>query len=136
MVADYEPLARSLGSDRSLERFTFLGSGAYYGLAAEAMLKMKEMSLTPWEAFHVLEFRHGPKSVISHGACVVGLISDRAAAEELKVLAEMRKLGATTIAVVESAAELPRRVADEVVELRSGVSALARSALLLPFLVA
>lgn len=84
------------------ERFTryfCLGSGPRYGIAAEAMLKMKEMSLTSAEPFHVMEFRHGPKSMIDTETVVIGLISDAGWAAEIAVLEEMKALGATTIAI-------------------------------------
>jgi glucosamine--fructose-6-phosphate aminotransferase (isomerizing) len=64
LLARYEELARSLGSDLDMDRFYFLGSGPRYGLACETNLKMKEMTLTHSEPFHFLEFRHGPKSML------------------------------------------------------------------------
>lgn len=78
-------------------RCFYLGSGSRYGLACEAMLKMKEMSLTHAEAFHPMEFRHGPKSMVDEQTLVVGLLSETGYAEEKAVLNEMRQLGATTI---------------------------------------
>jgi glucosamine--fructose-6-phosphate aminotransferase (isomerizing) len=92
---------RALGGDLSLERFFFLGNGPFYGLAEEAMLKMKEMSLTYSEGYHPLEFRHGPMSMADATALVVGLISDRAAAQEMAVLRDMRELGARTLAIAD-----------------------------------
>jgi glucosamine--fructose-6-phosphate aminotransferase (isomerizing) len=83
-----------LAGRAELDRFFFLGSGVHYGLASEAMLKMKEMSLTGSEAYHFLEFRHGPMSMIQASAAVIGLIdSDRLGAEQA-VLDEMAGLGA------------------------------------------
>lgn len=78
-------------------RYFYLGSGPRYGLACEAMLKMKEMSLTHAEASHPMEFRHGPKSMVDEQTLVVGLLSETGYAEEKAVLNEMRQLGATTI---------------------------------------
>jgi len=80
-------------------RYFCLGSGPRYGIAAEAMLKMKEMSLTSAEPFHVMEFRHGPKSMIDTETVVIGLLSDTAWTAESAVLTEMKALGATTIAI-------------------------------------
>lgn len=45
--------------------FFALGSGFNYGLAVEADLKMKEMTLIPSYSYHLMEFNHGPKSLIS-----------------------------------------------------------------------
>jgi glucosamine--fructose-6-phosphate aminotransferase (isomerizing) len=94
-----ESLAQQLGSRVNLERIFFLGSGLQYGIANEAMLKMKEMSLTNSEAFHFLEFRHGPMSMADELALVVGLVSDEARAHEDRVLSQMKGLGAWTLAL-------------------------------------
>lgn len=131
LVARHEELARTLARDKSLVRFIFLGSGAQYGLACEAMLKMKEMSLSPSEAFHFLEFRHGPMSVVAPGTLIVGLLGERAYEQEVKVLNEMQALGARVLAVGENPANL---AAEHVVSLSSGLPELPRSILLLPVL--
>jgi len=81
------------------KRYFYLGSGPRYGLAAEAMLKMKEMSLTSAEAFHTLEFRHGPKSMIDEETIVIGLLSETGYSAEIAVLQEMKALGATTLSI-------------------------------------
>ena len=76
-----------------------LGSGLQYGIANEALLKMKEMSLTNSEAFHFLEFRHGPMSMADEQALVVGLVGDEARDHEERVLSQMKALGAWTLAL-------------------------------------
>jgi glucosamine--fructose-6-phosphate aminotransferase (isomerizing) len=98
-IANYGDLARTLGMDRRIERFFFLGSGALRGIASEAMLKMKEMSLSYSEAFHVLEFRHGPMSMVNDHSLVVGLLSEEAYAQEVAVLNEMAGRGAQVLAL-------------------------------------
>jgi len=50
------------------------------------------MSLSQSEAFHFMELRHGPKSVVGNGTIVVGFVGDTARQEEAKVLAEMESL--------------------------------------------
>lgn len=92
-------LATQWGTQAGLEKFFFLGSGPRYGLACEAMLKMKEMSITHSEAFHFLEFRHGPKSMVDDAACVIGLLGSRTFDHEAAVLNEMMSMGGTTIAL-------------------------------------
>lgn len=79
------------------QRIFYLGSGALYGLACEAMLKMKEMSLTSAEAFHPMEFRHGPKSMVDDQTLIVGLLDADCYDAEIAVMSEMRALGATVI---------------------------------------
>jgi glucosamine--fructose-6-phosphate aminotransferase (isomerizing) len=93
------PLTEEMGSRASLDRFFFLGSGPHYGLANEAMLKMKEMSLSYSEAFHFLEFRHGPMSMVNGQALVVGLLSPEAQVHERQVLDEMAALGGQVLAL-------------------------------------
>jgi glucosamine--fructose-6-phosphate aminotransferase (isomerizing) len=125
LVGDYEGLARSTGADLALDRTYWLGSGPRYGLACEASLKMKEMTLTHSEPFHFLEFRHGPKSMVSSTTLVVGLLSDRARAHEAAVLDEMRGLGARTLSLGEQDAD---------VAFASGLPAAVRNVLYLPVL--
>ena len=45
LLERYGDLAQSLGENGAIAKFFFLGSDALYGIACEAMLKMKEMSL-------------------------------------------------------------------------------------------
>lgn len=92
-------LAESLGSSHNLSKFVFLGSGPFNGLANEAMLKGKEMSLTQTEAFHFMEFRHGPISIVDRQTLVVGLLSEEGLDYELDVLEDVRALGAYVVAL-------------------------------------
>ncbi len=83
------------------ERVIFLGSGPYYGLASEGMLKLKEMALGWSEAYHFLEFRHGPISLVDERTLVVALLSDHAAGAEQAVLADVRRWGGQTLVIGE-----------------------------------
>ena len=101
-IAAAREKAAQFADPSRFERVFYLGSGPRYGLAAEAMLKMKEMSLTSAEAFHPLEFRHGPKSMVDERTLIVGLLDADAAngrtfAAENAVLNEMQALGATVV---------------------------------------
>lgn len=125
LLAAYDSLARELGANLGLDRFYFLGSGSRYGLACEAGLKMKEMTLTHSEPFHFLEFRHGPMSMVTESAMVVGLVSDKNFSHEQAVLNEMREKGGTIL----SLAEAGTRVA-----FGSGIPASVRNILYLPVL--
>jgi len=98
-IEDAARIASSFTDSQRFQRYFYLGSGLRYGLASEAMLKMKEMSLTSAEVFHPLEFRHGPKSMVDQETVVVGLLGDKAYAAEHAVLKEMKALGATTLAI-------------------------------------
>jgi glucosamine--fructose-6-phosphate aminotransferase (isomerizing) len=74
------------------ETAVFLGGGPLYGVAVEATLKLIEMSLTRAVAYHALEVRHGPRSVIDEQTLVVGLGSRRGADHERAVLEELSGL--------------------------------------------
>lgn len=130
----YAGLARQLGEDKRIERFFFLGSGLLYGIACEAMLKMKEMSLSYSEAFHVLEFRHGPMSMVDERALVVGLLSDEAHAQEAAVLRDMRARGAKTLALAEQDYGLSLSDTHHFMHLNTGLPAWARPVAYLPAL--
>jgi glucosamine--fructose-6-phosphate aminotransferase (isomerizing) len=127
-------LARSIGEDLSIQRFFFLGGGPLYGLASEAMLKTKEMALTWSEAYHPLELRHGPKSVVDKETLIVALMSDSGLGAEVRVLREMKELGARTLALVEEVDNLDEDSVDYVVELQSGLTEWERGVLYMPFI--
>ncbi|MBA3945605.1 MAG: SIS domain-containing protein [Herpetosiphonaceae bacterium] len=132
VMAEAGTLPETIGADLSLQRYFFLGSGALYGFACEAMLKTKEMTTSWAEAYHTLEFRHGPMSVVDSSSLVVGLISDSIAEAEIAVLKQMKGLGARTLALTETRGTYDWTGIDQVVELRSGVSEWERGALYLP----
>ena len=106
LMRDFEPVAREIGENPGFDRFYFLGSGIRYGLACEANLKMKEMTLTHSEPFHTLEFRHGPMSMVNENAVVVGLVSESNFSHEKAVLNEMQALGGKTVALAKSNADV------------------------------
>jgi glutamine---fructose-6-phosphate transaminase (isomerizing) len=106
MLQEYGDLALAIGADLDIDRFYFLGSRALYGLASELSLKMKEMTLSHSEPFHTLEFRHGPRSMATEGACVVGLLSEGRRTLEQAVLAEMVDQGAQLLTMDEHDADV------------------------------
>jgi glutamine---fructose-6-phosphate transaminase (isomerizing) len=99
ILAQTGEMAQRLGENQDLSRFFFLGSGPLYGIACEAMLKMKEMSISHSEAFHFMEFRHGPKSLVDEHSLLVGLLSQRALRHERSVLAECTEMGGSVLAL-------------------------------------
>jgi len=127
-------LPRHLGVDESLQRFFFLGGGPYYGLACEAMLKTKEMTRSWAEAFHPLEFRHGPMSVVDDHSLVVCLVSDSEQEAEARVVRDMQKLGARILVLTDDASRADWSGIEYLVELQSGLNEWERGALYLPFI--
>jgi glucosamine--fructose-6-phosphate aminotransferase (isomerizing) len=116
-------LAVEIGADISIDRFYWLGSGPRYGLAAELSLKMKEMSLSHSEPFHFLEFRHGPKSMVTPSSLVIGLQSSINQQHESAVLADVKTLGGSVVEIAETGASF---------QFNSGLDEAIRNVLYLP----
>ena len=123
LLTNYAPLAERLGRDTALGRFYFLGSGPRYGLACELSLKLKEMTLTHSEPFHFLEFRHGPQSMVTDTALIIGLVSEANGDKERAVLNEMQARGAQVLSLSEEDAD---------VSFASGLAETVRNPLYLP----
>lgn len=102
LIENFTSAAQEIGASQEIDRFYFLGSGVRYGLASEASLKMKEMTLSHSEPFHFLEFRHGPMAMVTNGTLVVGLLSEMRRTHEKAVLDEMHTLGARILSLGEN----------------------------------
>ncbi len=102
LLKNYAALGAEIGRDAGIDRFYFLGSGPRYGLACELSLKMKEMSLSHSEPFHFMEFRHGPKSMVTPSAVVIGLRSTVNGEREAAVLEDMKGLGGRIVDIAEA----------------------------------
>jgi glutamine---fructose-6-phosphate transaminase (isomerizing) len=101
------------------EDYVCLGQGGLYGIACESALKLTEMSLSYGQSFHTLEFRHGPKSIVSKKTLIVFLLSQAGYGAELEVLEEVKKLGGTTLVIANRAEARAQAAADLLVELRA-----------------
>jgi glucosamine--fructose-6-phosphate aminotransferase (isomerizing) len=86
----WQPVVRRIAGE-DWDSAVFLGSGPLHGVAFEGALKFAEMSLTPSVAYHTLEVRHGPRSVIDEKTLVVGLGSASGASHEQQVLNELNE---------------------------------------------
>lgn len=139
MAERFEPRIRAIAGEiegfvreRMFEDYVFLGQGPFHGIAREAALKVMEMSCSYSQFFHTLEFRHGPKAIVSAATCLTFFLSETGPEEEAEVLAEMKELGGATIAVCNRADDTVRRVSDLVLEMNLDGPELA---LLAPFTV-
>jgi glucosamine--fructose-6-phosphate aminotransferase (isomerizing) len=133
IISRYENLAKELGENKHIEANFYLGSGLLYGLACEAMLKLKEMSLSVSEAFHVMDFRHGPMSMVDEKTIVIGLLSETVLDQEVAVLKHMKNLGGKILAISEkSHSDLPEL--GNLVLLETGLPPWANTVIYLPFL--
>ena len=126
-----EPLAERIGGDESIKRITYLGSGALYGLASEATVKMKEMSLSLAEPYRFMEFRHGPMALVDEEHLVVALLSDSMRDYELGVLRDVQERGGRIVAIAEDSDGLDPEWMGSLA-LGSGLSPRARPVLYLP----
>jgi glutamine---fructose-6-phosphate transaminase (isomerizing) len=128
-------LARQLESfvtGHSFDDYVFLGQGPFHGIAREAALKVMEMSCSYSQFFHTLEFRHGPKAIVSPRTCLMFFISQSGQQAEVEVLEEMKELGGVTIAVCNKSNQAIRAASDLVLELNLPENELA---LLAPYIV-
>jgi glucosamine--fructose-6-phosphate aminotransferase (isomerizing) len=97
-------LGRRLGTT-DWSRIVLLGGGPSMGIALEWALKLTETSQVATNAFEPLEFRHGPISVCEPGVLVVGFVGGHGAADEVAVVEEAARLGATTWLIARDADE-------------------------------
>jgi glucosamine--fructose-6-phosphate aminotransferase (isomerizing) len=132
ILKTYFSLATELGRDAALDRFYWLGSGPRQGLACELSLKMKEMSLSHSEPFHFMEFRHGPKSMVTSSALTIGLCSTVNGQQESAVLDDVKVLGGRVLAISESSNESSSRGKVKEVRFGSGLAEAVRNVLFLP----
>lgn len=77
--------------------FVFLGSGPLFGVALEGALKLMEMSQIMTQAFHPLEYRHGPISLVCDKTIAVMLYSSDQKDAETALVGELREKGAVVI---------------------------------------
>ena len=92
--------------EAAYKQYIFLGLGSYYGLAAEATLKLKEMTQTPCEYYNPMEFRHGPISIVANGTAVLSFAAKKDASYVQGVLRDVQKLGGTTAVLTPAGVEM------------------------------
>jgi glucosamine--fructose-6-phosphate aminotransferase (isomerizing) len=119
---------RKFASKRRFADFVFLGQGAHYWLAQEAALKVTEMSASYAQAYHTLEFRHGPRSIAGPDTLITFFISDAAQAEESLLVRELKALRAVNLVIVNRATAELKAASDLLVELNLGGPEFARFA--------
>lgn len=126
---------RELARARAFDRFVFLASGPSYPIALEASLKVQEMSISTSEAYHSLEYRHGPKATADANTLLT-LFTLSDVELGLSLARDMKALGVTLL-VVGPGAERYEGIADMIVAAPAGVEEGAASVLsLLPLQIA
>jgi glutamine---fructose-6-phosphate transaminase (isomerizing) len=119
---------KALAESRTFADYVFLAQGPFFGIAQESMLKVKEMSCSYAQSFHTLEFRHGPKAIVSPETLITFILSETGFAAEVQVLEEIKKLGGTTLAISNVCDSSVRRAADYSIEWSLDVPETARAA--------
>jgi len=122
------PRLRSFVEAHDFEDCVFLAQGPLFGIASECMLKVTEASCTYAQVFHSLEFRHGPKAIVSPKTLLTFLVSESSYDAEIELLEEMKGLGGTTMVVANRLEERARKSSDFAVELGLMVPEFARIA--------
>lgn len=120
----------ALANSAPFSRFVFLGSGVTYPLTREAALKMQEMAIVTSEAYHALEYRHGPKSTAGPDTLITLFALDGDDHFGPELLHDLGEYGVTSLVIAERA-EGYSGVADLVIELAGGGEQLQRAALAL-----
>jgi len=128
ILAKLPELIQDFTSRHSFANYVCLGHGPFYGLACEYSLKLTEMSLSTAQVFYSLEFRHGPKSIVTPQTLVIFILSEQGYAAECELLEEIKSLGGTTLAIANHADARVRAASDLVLEFQLPLGEYARLA--------
>jgi glucosamine--fructose-6-phosphate aminotransferase (isomerizing) len=127
-LANLPERIRQFVASHTFTNYVCLGQGPFYGVACEYGLKIMEMSLSTSQVFHSLEFRHGPKSVVTPATLLIFLLSEQGYEAECDLLEEMKALGGTTMVIANQATTRVRAAADLLVESQIPLGEFARLA--------
>lgn len=120
LMNTYTKALAALTTKRDFRRFVFLGSGIHFPLTFEAGLKMQEMAIATSEAYHSLEYRHGPKSTAASDTLVTLFALDDDA-YGVDLVRDLKDYDVTTLVIGENV-QAYQEIADEIVELESGLT--------------
>ena len=101
VVRAVEEQARNTADKSSkMARFMYLGTGANFPTCLEGALKLRETSYSASEAYHAMEFRHGPFAQLEKGIQVFGVIPEgKTNHQEATLLKEIAPTGATLVPI-------------------------------------
>jgi glucosamine--fructose-6-phosphate aminotransferase (isomerizing) len=115
------------------QHVTFLGNGPFYGLACASSLLMREMAVTPADAMHLLEFRHGNQAAVLPHTLIVGFLSDTLRRAEEDMIREIAVMRGPRMVICAEADTKTKMGTEFVFELGTGTSEMARLILMAPF---
>ncbi|MCG8500211.1 MAG: SIS domain-containing protein [Firmicutes bacterium] len=126
----FDGVARQIVEENSnLNLYITLGQGAFYGIANEAMNKIKEMAIANSEAYYSLEYRHGPMALADSNTLVTLLASDTKGEMEENLMKELKEIGAKIFMVGDRLSENAKQYADYAIELQCGFNDFQRAPL-------
>lgn len=122
LIGQYQSVMEQLAGNQDFNLYVYLAQGPLYGVACESMLKLKEMACTPAEAYHGMEFMHGPKYAVHNKTMIIYLLSDSIRDTEIDLLKRIKVLGGHITIICEESTQEMIKIADEIFELKSGLS--------------
>lgn len=96
-LAQAEAAVNNLTNLEELDRVIYLSTRTGFGLAQEGQLLMSEMALTDSAAHQLLDFRHGPISMVDERTLVVALLEPSTTERESAVLDDVARFGGTVL---------------------------------------
>ena len=129
VISRHQSYCKEIIEDSECEKFIYLGSGPFYGLACEGALKMKEMANLSCEVYHVLEYIHGPKSTADERTMVCLLLPGKIGRYLRKFLEELSSLG---VQILVECDKVPSEIKGKIrytLEMNSGLSDYTRGLL-------
>jgi len=131
IIAQFQSSLEQLANTQNFSLYIYLGHGPLYGIAAESMLKIKEMACTPAEAYHGMELMHGPKYAVDDNTLIIYLLSDSVKSQEIKLLRRIKDWGGNLKIICDKITPDISEITDNVFELKSDLSENARILLIM-----
>lgn len=128
-IEDFDKLCRTIVYDnKSADLFVVLGQGVYYGVANECMNKIKEMAIENSEAYHTLEYRHGPMSIVDGNTMILIFTTKKTLYEDRIFIREMITYGAKVFCIsincdASGVADVDHVISSPLDDIQSAVSA-------------
>jgi glucosamine--fructose-6-phosphate aminotransferase (isomerizing) len=102
LIAPSIALGEMLGNDDRINKYAFIGSGPFYGIARECQLKIKEMTLLPSDSYPLMDYRHGPNSNVDMHMLITMLCSDSGRQWERECADELMRYGGQLLVISNS----------------------------------
>jgi glucosamine--fructose-6-phosphate aminotransferase (isomerizing) len=131
IIAQFQSAIEEFANTEQYSLYIYLGQGPFYGIAAESMLKLKEMACVPAEAYHGMELMHGPKYAVDDKTAIFYLLSDSVKDQEIDLLRRIKDWGGNIKIICEKFTPDISDITNNVYELKSGLSENARFLLIM-----